>query len=241
MVGSGFGAKLSDFVGTDVSELLLWREPLKSGAALVGATALYVLLEWTTWSLVSILSTVAFFAIILSFIWASIAGFLNKAGPPVPSILREGVSEGQVKHLVEEFTPLLNKGLALAYRLATGKDFALSAQAAFVLFVVSKLSSRISVLSTAYLVVLLAFSAPKLYELKKTDIDTTAKETYSKAAALYEQHVAPLVAKIPRASSATSVKPDAQPDKSPAQSVQDYDRPAISPRTLSADGNKKAL
>ena len=53
----------------------------------------------------------------------------GRAGPPVPSILREGVSEGQVKHLLEECTPLLNKALAVAYRLATGKDFALTVQA----------------------------------------------------------------------------------------------------------------
>lgn len=239
MSSSGIGAKLSNFVGTDASDLLLWKEPVKSGAALFGATALYVLLDWTTWSLLSILSTVALVAIIVSFTWSSIAGFLNRAGPPVPSILREGVSEGQAKHLLEECIPLLNKALALAYRLASGKDFALTVQAVLVLFMVSKLSSRISVLSSAYLVVLLAFSAPKLYELKRTEIDTTAKDVHSKAKALYEQHVAPLVAKIPRASSVTSVKPTSKPDNAPAQAVPEADRPAISP--LSAEGNKKAL
>ena len=46
----------------------------------------------------------------------------------MPGILREGVSEGQVKRVVEQLTPLLNKALAVAYRLATGKDFVLTAQ-----------------------------------------------------------------------------------------------------------------
>jgi len=46
----------------------------------------------------------------------------------VPALLREGVSEAQVKSYVEQVTPIVNKGLAIGYRLATGKDAFLTAQ-----------------------------------------------------------------------------------------------------------------
>ena len=46
----------------------------------------------------------------------------------MPALLREGVSEAQVKSYVEQVTPIVNKGLALGYRLATGKDAFLTAQ-----------------------------------------------------------------------------------------------------------------
>lgn len=46
----------------------------------------------------------------------------------MPALLREGVSEAQIKRLVEQLTPLLNKALAVTYRLATGKDFFLTVQ-----------------------------------------------------------------------------------------------------------------
>lgn len=209
----GTSAKLSDFVGNDGSDLLLWRDPVRSGLALSGATGLYVLLAWTSWSLITIISTFALVAVGTSYIWAKIATFFQRAGPPVPAILREGVSEGQIKRLVEQLTPLLNKALAVTYRLATGKDLLLTVQVAGVLFAVNRLSSLLSILSTLYLVALLAFSVPKLYELKKTEIDAAIKEISSRTKALYDEHAAPLVAKIPRASSATAAKADASPAK----------------------------
>ena len=49
----------------------------------------------------------------------------------MPALLREGVSEAQVKSYVEQVTPIINKGLAVGYRLATGKDAFLTAQVPF--------------------------------------------------------------------------------------------------------------
>ena len=37
-----------------------------------------------------------------------------RPGPPIPNILREGISESQVKSLVEQYTPLVNQGLGEA-------------------------------------------------------------------------------------------------------------------------------
>ena len=227
----------------EVGQVLL---PARSSVALVANSLVgAVLLEWTSSSLLSVLSTVALVAIITSYLWATIASFTNRPGPPVPGILREGVSEGQVKRLVEQATPLLNKALAVAYRLAVGKDLLLTAQVSqppavqrkqrsanslplmhlnfemqvgLVLFVISRLSALLSIISALYLgaplaavvrdaaahhpgysvlrqplpagchrrltllvciaVVLLAFSAPKLYELKKTEIDAAIKTVH---------------------------------------------------------------
>ena len=46
----------------------------------------------------------------------------------MPALLREGVSESHVKSYVEQITPVINKALAVGYRLATGKDAFLTAQ-----------------------------------------------------------------------------------------------------------------
>ena len=37
-----------------------------------------MLLEWTRWSLISLIATVALFAIITSFLWATLANALNR-------------------------------------------------------------------------------------------------------------------------------------------------------------------
>ena len=43
-----------------------------------------VLLEWTRWSLISLISTVALFVIITSFLWATLANALNRFGHQHP-------------------------------------------------------------------------------------------------------------------------------------------------------------
>ena len=51
----------------------------------------------------------------------------------MPRILREGVSEKQVQELAQQVTPVINQGLAVGYRLATGKDIFLTAQVSHVM------------------------------------------------------------------------------------------------------------
>jgi riboflavin kinase len=193
-------------VDNAVEELLLWRDPVRSGLVLGGVTALYILCEWTNRSLISLASSVAALLVATSFVWASLAAWLNRPGPPVPRLLREGISESQAKSLVDSYTPMVNKGLALLYRIATGKDPVLTAQVVGVLFVVGKLGKVFSVLTWAFVVVVLAFSLPKAYELKKPEIDDAVATGHARTKQLYDQHVAPHVAKIPRASSATPAR-----------------------------------
>lgn len=193
-------------VDNAVEELLLWRNPVQSGAVLGGVTFLYVLLTWTNRSLISLVSMLAALLVATSFVWSALASWLNRPGPPVPQLLREGVSESQVKSLVESYTPMVNKGLALLYRIATGKDVVLTVQVISVLLVVGKLGKIFSVLTWAFVVVLLAFSVPKLYEIKKPEIDDAVATGHARTKELYDQHVAPHVAKIPRASSATPAR-----------------------------------
>ena len=54
--------------------------------------------------------------------------------------------------------------------------------------------------------VLVAFSVPKLYELKKPEIDDAVATGHARTKQLYDQHVAPALAKVPRASSATPAR-----------------------------------
>jgi len=203
-------------VDNRVEKLLLWRHPLDSGLALTVVTAAYFFLVWSNRSLVSLLATTASIAVATSFVWASLAAFLNKPGPPMPRILQEGVSEGDLKGLVEEYTPLLNKGIALAHRVFTAKDAVLAAKVIGVLFVISKLGKVFSVLTWAYVVVLLAFSLPKIYELKKHEIDSGLSQAQSQAQKIHSQYVAPNLAKIPRGSTSTPFK--AKPGQSSLES-----------------------
>lgn len=64
-------------------------------------------------------------------------------------------------------------------------------QVVVALIVISKLGKIFSVLTWAYLAVLVAFSAPKFYELKKPEIDDALTTGQARTKQLYDQHVAP--------------------------------------------------
>jgi riboflavin kinase len=193
-------------VDNAVEELLLWRNPVRSGLALGTATVAYILLVWSHRSLISLVSMLAAIVVATCFVWSSLAGYLNRPGPPVPRLLKEGISEGQAKQLVDSYVPMVNRALALLYRICTGRDPILAGEVVVSLIVISKLGKIFSVLTWAYLAVLVAFVAPKLYELKKPEIDDALTTGQARTKQLYDTHVAPQVAKIPRASSATPAR-----------------------------------
>lgn len=67
------------------------------------------------------------------------------------------------------------------------------------LFATARISAFLSLLTLAYLPVLAAFTLPKVYELRKDDIDQGMNTGRAKLTSVYDKYVAGIVAKIPRA------------------------------------------
>lgn len=196
-------SRLSLPVDRKVEDLLLWRDPRKSGIVLGLTSALYFLLEWSHYNVVTLLANTGLIAVSAAFLWSVIANLTHKPGPPVPVLLKEGVTESQVRGFASDVTPLINKALAFAYRLASGKEVVLSLQVVVALFVVSKLGGWFTLLGWGYFLVLLAFTVPKVYELKKPEIDAQVSNMHAQTKKIYDQHLDKYVQKIPRASTAT--------------------------------------
>lgn len=191
----------------DVEDLLLWRDPKKSGIVFAGATLAYLLLEWSHFSLLSIIANTLLIAVSVAFLWNNIANFTGRPGVPVPDVVRHGVSDSQIKSGAERLTTILNKLLAFANRVFTGKEVVLSAQVAAALFLIAKVGNWFTSLGLLYTVVVLAFTLPKAYELKKDEVDNLAAKAHHHGKANYTKYVEPYVNKIPRASTSTSATP----------------------------------
>ena len=91
---------------------------------------------------------------------------------------------------------------AFAYRLVSGKDILLAGQAALALFALGKVASWFTSLGLVFVAAVLAFSLPKIYELRKGEIDGLAAKAADQGKAHYKKFLEPYVAKIPRASTA---------------------------------------
>lgn len=203
-----------------IEDVLLWRDPKKSGIVLGGITAVYLLVHSISYNPVVVLANLAQLAVIACFLWNLVAGFLKKPGVPVPDFVKKGVSEAEAKDAAARYSVYVNKALATVERVISGKDVVLTLQIAGALFVVARVASIVSPLTLAYLGVVCLFTLPKLYEMKKDEIDThitKAKDNYNN---VYSKHVDPLVKKIPRASTATT-RSGASPAPAAAAKVAD--------------------
>ena len=56
----------------------MWRDPVKSGVVLGGATLAYLLLEWSNISLLSIVANTLLIAVSVAFLWNNIASFTGR-------------------------------------------------------------------------------------------------------------------------------------------------------------------
>ena len=101
------------------------------------------------------------------------------------------------------------KQTAFAYRLVSGKDIILAGQAALALFALSKVAAWFTSLGLVFVAAVLAFSVPKIYELRKGEIDGLAAKAADQGKAHYKKFVEPYVSKIPRASTAVGASASA--------------------------------
>ena len=61
-----------------VEELLLWRDPKKSGAVLGGATLAFVVLQFARFNVIATLAYAVMSVVLGAFIWNNIASFTKK-------------------------------------------------------------------------------------------------------------------------------------------------------------------
>jgi len=135
-----------------------------------------------------------------AFVWNNVAAFAGRStGFPVPGFLKTGITDAQARRAAEAGAVYLNRGLAAAYRLVAGRDVVLAAQASAALWLVGRVASWFTSLGLIFVAAVLAFSAPKIYELRKADIDGAVAAAASQGKAHYAKFVQPYVAKLPRA------------------------------------------
>jgi hypothetical protein len=72
-------------------------------------------------------------------------------------------------------------------------------------YAVSYVAAHVPLLGLAYVLVILSFAVPKVYEMYKTEIDSFFYSAKSKISAFYHNHLEKLVSSIPR--SAAVAKP----------------------------------
>lgn len=157
-----------------VEDLLLWHDVLRSAAVLGAATVLYALLELSGVPLLTWISNLGLITVAGTFLWAAGARIANVTGPVehLPAVLKTGFDEATVNAAAERARQLTNRGLARAGNILGGSDLTASAKAFGALWLVGWVGRMITPVGLLYGVVLVLFVAPKVYELRKDEIDS---------------------------------------------------------------------
>lgn len=95
----------------------------------------------------------------------------HRAPVPVPEVLKRGVTEQEVQAVAQRGTVLINRVLGFLKRVLHLTDPIATGQTAAALYTVARIAGLVSPVTLAFVLVLLAFTLPKIYELRKPQID----------------------------------------------------------------------
>lgn len=182
-----------------VYDLVMWTDPIKSGAVFGATTVAYILLEHSSYTLLSILSYLLLSLVIALFVYSNLASFLNR--PQLTMLSEENLklSDDAVKASSEKIATAINKALGMVQRLASGQDVMLSLKVGGILYLAGKIGNAVRLLTLLYVAFLLAFTLPKAYRMYDKQLDEVLKiikEQISKLVALVNDKV---LSKIPKA------------------------------------------
>ena len=146
----------------------MWEQPVTSGIAIGAATAAFLLLERSGFTLIALVANLLLLGVLSVFVWSNVATVLNLPAPPLQSI---EIDPEQSKLLAEKVTASINAVLSSIFSVLLGKDAAATLKLAFILYTVGKVGSYFHSVTLLYIITLGFFSVPKLYVLKKKEID----------------------------------------------------------------------
>jgi hypothetical protein len=178
------------------ADILLWRHWPTTAGVLAVSTIAYVLFEWSGYTLLSLLSNVLLFLVVILFLWSNAAALLNRSPPPLPEL---SLSEEQVMSVAAVLRIELNKILAVAHDVALGKDFKLFIKVVIGLWLISTVGGWFSFLTLLYIGVVVSHTLPVLYETYEEEIEKYAKVAGNHAHTQYRKFDANVLSKIPRA------------------------------------------
>lgn len=190
------------YVSKPVEDLLLWRDVKKTAAVFGSVTVVFLALMLNKYPFITLLCYLLSVLSAACFLWAQFGSIMHRNGPPVPAILKEGVSEEQMRRFSESLRPLVNKALAYISVLVTGKDLKICILVPVLSYFAARIFLYITPLKLAYLVFFLAFVLPKAYEVKQDEVNQVVKVANEKGHELYAKFNEAVLSKIPKAPTA---------------------------------------
>ncbi|KAJ4979353.1 hypothetical protein NE237_010133 [Protea cynaroides] len=146
--------------GGKAADVILWKRRHVSFGIIVVATVVWLLLEYSGLSFLSICSDVLLIIIVIQFLRSNFAVLQNKQLQPLPELV---LSEEMVNSAAASFRVKINYIMLMAHDITLGKDFRLFFKVVVCLWLFSVIGSFFSFFTLAYIGTIISITLPALY------------------------------------------------------------------------------
>ncbi|KAK1321572.1 Reticulon-like protein B5 [Acorus calamus] len=181
--------------GGKPADIVLWRNKPISGGILAGVTVVWLLFEWLGYTLLTLVCHSLILALAVLFLWSNASSFANKSPPKFPEVI---LSEEVFISVAQSVRYEINEAFATFHDVASGKDLKKFLMVVAGLWVLSVVGSWFNFLTLLYIVFVILYTVPVLYEKHEDRVDTIAEKTKVEMNKQYTAFDEKVLRKLPR-------------------------------------------
>ncbi|KAI3693654.1 hypothetical protein L1987_76602 [Smallanthus sonchifolius] len=183
------------FGGGKPADLLMWKDKKVSGGIVGGVTVIWFLFEVLEYHLLTLVCHSLILTLAALFLWSNASTFIHKSPPKIPEV---SIPEKPVMQIVSALRVEVNRGLAAVHDIASGKDLKKFLSVIAGLWFVSIISNSYNFLTLVYILLVLLFSVPVVYDKYEDKIDPLAEKAWIEIKKQYAVFDEKVLSKIPR-------------------------------------------
>jgi len=181
--------------GGKPADLVLWRNKKISGGVLAGATAIWLLFEVLEYHLLTLLGHLLILSLATLFLWSNACTFINKSPPNIPEVK---IPEDLIVNIALSLRYEINRGFSTLREIGHGRDLKKFLIVVAGLWVLSVLGSSCSFLTLSYIVFVVLYTVPVLYEKYDDKVDAFGEKALIELKKYYAIVDEKYLSKIPK-------------------------------------------
>ncbi|CAD6271509.1 unnamed protein product [Miscanthus lutarioriparius] len=181
--------------GGKPADLFLWRNKRISGGVLAGATAIWLLFEVMDYHLLTLLCHCLILTLAILFLWSNATTFINKSPPNIPEVK---IPEDLAVNVARSLRYEINRGLASLREIGQGHDLKKFLIVIAGLWILSVLGSCCNFLTLSYIVFMVLYTVPVLYEKHEDKVDAFGEKAMVELKKYYAIFDEKCLSKIPK-------------------------------------------
>lgn len=181
--------------GGKPADLVLWRNKKISGGVLAGATAIWLLFEIMEYHLLTLVGHCLILSLATLFLYSNVCIFIHKSPPNIPEVK---IPEDMTVNIALSLRHEINRGFFTLRETGHGRDLKKFLIVIGGLWLLSVLGSYCNFLTLSYIVFVVLYTVPVLYEKYDDKVDAFGEKAMielKKYYAIFEEKV---LSKIPK-------------------------------------------